>query len=529
MRALLAPLAVLLACGPGAPALEASTGGSDDTGASTGPDDGLQQFQCVEQTKLDILFVIEDAPAMAAAQAGVRGLTDVLFSFLPDSSGIDYRVAFIGAEIVGPHCPGAVADDGAFIGTSCRARLGDFPGELADRCTEACGLDAVPTLPTTVAGQAEARPRPWIERIGASNLGDLDPREAAACLALQGAAGCEYQAPLAALDRALDRTADPADPAFGFLRADARLHLVFVAASPECSFADGALGILDPNGDRVFWSDPDVATPGACWNAGVRCSGDPARFTDCTPSNHDLAGAADVADDQAVLRPVGELVDRLRALIADGRTTGVTIAVLAGLEAGSDASVYSRDCAPEQLAATAICPGCTTADGLQPTPPVRLRALAEAFRLSDDHPADLTSLCAPEQYDWDGVAPNLKGQINPFCVDTCAHDQDPQTPVIDPVCRLTATAPGEPPRDLPRCQEVLGEWQVPAGADACFAVLVDRDRTTPSPLDDMSPECADADHNAEFIVRRTTAPVDGLCYAGTCEPSTDPTRDCPYR
>jgi hypothetical protein len=71
MRAPLAPLLVLLACGPGAPAIESSTGGSDDTGATSGPGDEAPLY-CIEQRKLDILFVVEDAPAMAAAQTGVR-------------------------------------------------------------------------------------------------------------------------------------------------------------------------------------------------------------------------------------------------------------------------------------------------------------------------------------------------------------------------------------------------------------------------------------------------------------------------
>jgi hypothetical protein len=81
-------------------------------------------------------------------------------------------------------------------------------------------------------------------------------------------------------------------------------------------------------------------------------------------------------------------------------------------------------------------------------------------------------------------------------------------------CAVTDAVAGDPPTPLPTCVLVGDEFVPPDGADACAVILVDADGATPSPLDDLSPECADEGRDAE-VVRTAPAP-DGTCTAVTC-------------
>lgn len=500
----LAPLLVTLACSP-TPATTTedaatTTGGATTGGAPTtgGFDDPPQPLMCVERNQVDVLFVLEDGPAAAASQDAMRIAALVLGDVVAEARDYDLRVAFTGASVPGPQCDGADGDDGALQILPCRARPGDFVDPAAAAtCESTCPHDQLEILPTTIAGSPAAAPRPWLESITEVTNTTVPLREALACVAPAGDAGCRFPAPLAAMRRALDRTRDPADPAFGFLRPAAHLVVVFVAVSPDCSASPGAAAIFAP--DSPFLSDPMTPTPGLCWNAGVACTGDAPTFTTCDPAHFALDGTPGATPDAAVLVPVDDYKNYLQALVDDGLVASARVQALAGVPTGYPGQpiLYSQACDPAELAAAAICPGCTGMDQ-SPAPPVRLRALAEAFRGGADDPR-LTSLCGDPSELWIDYVGLDKLQLH--CVDDC--------PVGE--CRVvTETLPGGDPMVLPACEGTLDtELVPPPGSESCFALITG---------DLLSPECEDDGHTGEvFHVRSSFAPH-GTCTATECTP-----------
>ena len=503
LRRSLALAATLLACGPDDP---------KDPGDEGTP----QALGCVEREQLDILMVVEDSQAMADSPQSAALAAQALLAFFSEVGERDYRIAFVGTSVAGPAC--AAGDDGALQASSCRARLGDFADPAAG-CTDLCAHASLTLTPSPATPGGDAAVRPWIEEItGVSNLaGGVTPAEAAACLAPRGTAGCALASPLAALERALARTLDVGDPAYGFLRPDARLVVAFLSDTPDCSARPEAAPIFDPAGDRTFWSDPAAATPGLCWNAGVTCTPGPDAALRCEPDNHDLGGAAGVADGAAVLFPVAHYEALLRGLVDAGHTREVMVLGLTGVPtsyAGGELE-YSTSCSADALARDGICPGCS-AGGREAAPPVRVRALAERFPAGD---VALASMCGEPQFLWGSLTSDLLEQVRPACVAGCVADADPATPRLDPECTVSELRPGEEPQALPPC-EVSGEtYQAPAGSSACFALLTDASGTTSSPLDDLSQECSDEGSRAEVVVIRTAPPPDATCLTVLCRES----------
>lgn len=487
------------------------------------PDDateGWQTLACVERRKLDVLLIVEDSPAMAEEQPQVAEAARVLVDIVESEGDTDLRLAVTNTHVNAPHCP-VRPGDGVLRSTSCRARLTGFADDGV--CLAECALD----------GQLAAAP--WLELTsGRTNLDDgVDLGDAAACLAIQGLGGCELPSPLAAMELALARALDPADPAYGFLRPDAELVVAFIGVTADCSATDP--GIFDPNGDRRFWTDPARPTPGACWNAGVRCSGAPPELTACAPESWDMSGQPGADADAAVLLPVDHAVARLTALVQAGSTAGVTVTALGGVpvgyESGAVALRYSTSCPSDTLTEDGICPGCASERGAG-TPPVRVAAVAQAFAPPGE--PRVASVCGGDPaLMWAPAADRLREQIVPACLDACVADTDPTTAALEPECEVVEAVPGEEPAVVPPCEARVVDgapvYAVPDGHALCHAVLGDRDGRTPTPLDDLSYECADAGRNAELRLVRTAPPRDGACISVHCRPSADPAADCPAR
>lgn len=505
LRISLALTTLLLACGP-------------DGAKDPGDERVEQELGCVERDKLDILMVVEDSQAMADSPQSAARAAKALLAFFDEVGEHDYRIAFVGTSVPGSQCSARPGDNGELRSTSCQARLGDFADPVAG-CTDLCAHPSLGFTPTAVADQDGAAVRPWIESItGVTNLADgVAPADAAACLAPQGTSGCAFASPLAAMERALARTLDAEDPAYGFLRADAQLVVAFLSDTPDCSVRPEAATIFDPAGERVFWSDPAAATSGLCWNAGVTCTPATDTTLSCAPDNHDLGGAAGVADDAAVLFPVTHYETALRGLVTAGHTREVMIVGLAGVPlpyAGGPLD-YSTECSADELALHGICSGC--GEGTQETaPPVRVRALAELFPTGED---TLASMCGEPERVWGSLASDLLEPVKPACVTGCIADADPDTQLLDADCTVTEVRPGEEPRELPPC-EVSGEtYQVPAGADACFAALTDAANASASRLDDLSAECVAGGSQAEIVVVRDAPAPDATCVTTRCRES----------
>lgn len=114
------------------------------------------------------------------------------------------------------------------------------------------------------------------------------------------------------------------------------------------------------------------------------------------------------------------------------------------------------------------------------------------------------------------------------CVPKCIKDVAAATPKIDAECTVCDYHPVEGTCEpMAECDEVLGEWKLPAGESACFVARTDRDFGTPSPLDDLSDACIDRGSNADIFVLRSGEPPAGAVLAVSCTWSDIPAKDCP--
>ena len=391
----------MLGCSPdtaGVGVIEGADGGSGgevegDTGETEGDGAGGSGITIrLPNKKVDILFVIDDSGSMGAEQdtlaSNVASFLDVLER--PDVAA-DARIAFTTTDGGNPMCSGTTPELGALVLTSCRSRASDFTDAL-DVCESRCAFDSIGVLPTQTEIDPEPQARPWIEtRNGVSNLGesvcaagqdcDAVPTllQATQCFLPQGVSGCGFPQPLESMHGALERAADADDPAFGFVRDDAVLSVVFVTDGADCSYNPAHESIFLPDGDRTFWSDPDAAepTPAVCWNAAAACSG-----TDCDSADYDPLGGATSPDD-AVMRPVSRYIEQLQAIENDKKLEDpeqeVLVSLVAG--AGSDGTIVYQDSTDATFQDEfGIGPGCSSADGAA-APPLRLRELADALAI----------------------------------------------------------------------------------------------------------------------------------------------------
>jgi hypothetical protein len=351
---------------------------------------------------------------------------------------------------------------------------------------------------------------------------------------------------------ALLRAKDPTDPAYGFLRKDATLFVLFMTDEDDCSPAPGADEVFSSDGSKLFWSDPDAAAPtsAACWNAGVTCIGDPSGYDSCELTNKDLAGNEDVADADAVLQPLDRYVELFDALMVDKRALDPTqrplMAVVGG--AGPTGSLTFADVGdtdPEFQQTFGFGPGCTAPSGVpnQPiraTPPVRLRAMIDAIT-----PGNTFSVCAD---DWSAALEPIArrgswwgwGWIRPGCFPYCALDTDASTSELEPDCIIEQhLADADLAEHILECardetgyiiEAETHDYRMPSDdVHVCYALMTDASQSSPDVNDDMSPECSDESYNLEFkISRRPGHPAPGgTRVTATCSLSDQPSLMCP--
>lgn len=524
--------------------------------------EGTAQLQYIEPRKVDILIVLDNSSSMAAEQSGLIATLDLLIDAL-DSYDVaaDYRIAITTTDAGHPACPSSTPESGAFVLTSCSERLDEFiadgEGGSSDvralACADSCGLQAheLDILPTTTTEEPEPRPRPWLERVdGRTNLADgVELADALRCFAPQGVAGCDFESPLEAMHQALLRTQDPTDPAYGFLRVDAALLVLIITDEDDCSTAPGAASIFAADGGKLYWSDADADAPSSavCWNAGVACVGDPSGYDSCDPVNRDLTGNTDVADIDAVLRPVQRYVEILDAVMEPKRALDPTARPYLALAAGVDFNGNARyvdvgDSDPSFQRTFGIGPSCE-APGLdadhpiRATPPARLRALHEALA-----PGDIASVCGDDWlYALFGAGFFHKsGGLRPACFPECVLDTDVTTAIVEPDCIVEEHLPGfELAQRMPECardeqgyviEASSHDYQMPDDdVHVCHAMLTDDFGATGALSDDLSPECGRRGFNLEFkIARRPGHPgQQGSRVTATCSLSAQPSVQCP--
>jgi hypothetical protein len=499
--------------------------------------EGFVQLQYEKPHNVDILIVLDNSSSMAQEQAllanNLAPLIDVLEH---DSVEADYRIAITTTDAGHPACASGTPEGGAFVLTPCTSRLDEFvadgEGGASDvralACEDICGLDAaeLEILPTTTDEDPVPRPRPWLEFIdGRTNLPEgVSMADALSCFAPQGIAGCDFEMPLESMYQALLRAKDASDPAYGFLRKDAKLVVVIVTDEDDCSPAPGAEEIFSAEG----------ATSAACWNAGVTCVGDPSGYDSC-----------EATDVDAVLRPLSRYVELFDELMIDKLAIDSTqrplISILAGVGPNGD-PVFAEvgDSDPEFQQTFGIGPSCE-ADGEDPdrpiraTPPVRLLAMQAAL--------DARAVFSVCESDWtpvlEPIAERIYDGIRPACFTYCALDTDAATFEIEPDCIVHEEFADGSIRHIEECARdengysidpETHDFRMPSDdVHVCHAQLTDDFGLTPDLGDDMSPECTDLDYNLEFkIARRVGHPAKaGTRVTATCSLSAHPSISCP--
>ena len=241
---------------------------------------------------VDILFVIDNSGSMGEEQATLaanfESFINVLDRPLVDAS---YRIGVTTTDNGNPWCGSTGSEAGSLRMTSCRSRPTEFVFDGAtriDATQEAC-LDICPEewtnielQPSTIDGEDDAKPRPWLESIGGrTNLPEgLDTVQAFQCMGPQGIDGCGFESHLESMWKALRRAQTDDDPAHGFIRDGAILSVVHVTDEEDCSYSTDWDSIFLPEGDRTFWADPTAASPTSPKSS---CIGDPA-YSVCGPA-----------------------------------------------------------------------------------------------------------------------------------------------------------------------------------------------------------------------------------------------------
>lgn len=486
----------------------------------------LESTFCVDEApSVDVLLVIDDSASMGDTQHLLaRGLARFGETYDDSARGpIDYRIAVTTTSVTNSWCDDDL-QDGAFVDSSCRTRGDDLhvgathespAADMRELCLDACGFAELPIEPTSLGLGDTPRRRPWIEHIGLQrNFPDDVPAAAVLpCMGLVGVSGCTYEAPLEAAYLALARARDPSDAAYGFLRPDAALFILFITDEVDCSVPLEHAGIFDPAGSRELWA-PGATEPTSaiCWNAAMSC-------------DRSVVPYACAEADEGPLHPLARYTELLAAIELDKQHASGTDAqrVFVHVLGGTPENVYELEdmrfgpgMDADREMAFGIAPGCMLDDAdpatLDPLahPPGRLRQIADLY--AEDVP--LHSLCSSEYATALACVPGVL-DLTPACVVGCAADVDASTPELEVDCAMIEHAADGTTRTIPDCE---GEVP-PAGEDSCV-------RWTTG--DDTREVCAATGTNVDYALVRPSRRAPGSCVEITCRASMRRLFDCPY-
>ena len=483
---------------------------------------------------VDILFVIDNSGSMGEEQATLAQNFESFINVL-EEPGVEanYRIAVTTTDNGNPWCQGTGPEAGKARLTSCLSRPTEFVfngammvDAFAEACEAVCPAEwtNIEIQPSVVTGDSEERARPWLENIeGRTNLPEgLTTTQAFQCFGPQGIDGCGFESHLESMWKALRRSTTDGDPMFGFIRSNAILSIVHVTDEADCSHNNDHETIFLPEGNRVFWSDQDAASPtsAVCWNAGVQCDGN-----GCQSVNLDVNGNQVEGDPEkeAVLRPLSRYTEIVQQLENQKQEITpdqeVLVALIGGVNSDGSVSYQESLTDPQFQADFGIGPGCESSAG-RAVPPVRLREFAEEFQVAGAN--NMFSICdADYSPALRAIATAIADQVKPACMPACVADNDPVTPdVLDPSCTLIQEAPRDDgtfeETNIPECN---GD-EVPEGFNVCYQALVG---------DQMDDFCVDSGFNLQFqLVRREGFPAPGgTSVSATCQLSQNKQFDCP--
>ncbi|MCX4239276.1 vWA domain-containing protein [Paraliomyxa miuraensis] len=491
-------------------------GTSTTNDSSTGPASCIDVPQlCTVELSLrravDILFVVDNSGSMGGDQATlVQSFASFVEVLEGQQVGANYRIGVT-----------TTAGDGVLKATSCLSRLNDFIfhgvfGDVDERqrgCLDHCAIEDIPL------------PNPWVEKSdGQTNLPPgVGMAQALQCVGPPGINGPGFERPLESMRAAL------LDDPSGFIRNDALLAVIFVTDEADCSTDDDSEFWLK-NFGQVFWTTPERATSGVCWNAGVTCVGGPGVYDDCFAVDKGQNGLPTMDEDEAVLYPVQRYIDTLTQIAAQKQLEGgqgeVLVAALAGVPLDypdTGVVVYADSPLPDFNIEYGMGPGCghgTEAVQDPPgIPPVRLRQFAEAFATDE---RNVYSICSDDYAVALTQIADALGELNEHaCISGCVVDADPGTPALDPDCTLVERfADGTPDQVVPPCLVFDDGWDFPGDdVHTCFRALTDVGESTTTPFDDMTAQCVTIGSNVELDVeRREGVPIAaGTSVAVSCQ------------
>ena len=265
---------------------------------------------------LDLVFVLDDGPAMAGWQATLATqLSNLMMTAQCAPSGV---VAGLHVGVVSSDMGLGTAANAAIPGCHASGWDGNFRSQPEAMCTDTT-LDPSATFISDIGSTHNFTATDDATASGATKVFQ--------CIAQLGDGGCGFGQPLAGLDRALGADGEPPPAAnAGFLRPDAYLMIVFISNQDDCSAPAGTslfslddpaqndladpqgplthyrcshVGHLcvDPNGDRIA---PPIEPPAGAISVG----GVPTLpLTNC--ASNEAAGA---------LTPVSKLIADIKSL-----------------------------------------------------------------------------------------------------------------------------------------------------------------------------------------------------------------------
>lgn len=487
-----------------------------------------------ERTMADVLLVIDDSPSMRtfAGNGDLAGNLAAFAELIEDhETRFDIRFAITTTSVPGPTCVGPLARGGELLTDTCASQPDlTFVGpaeletevlDLQAACTDVCPLAQLDLRPSPIADyQTELAIRPWIEADNNSYRGNLPSdvtlEQALVCAGMRGFAGCEYESPLAAASRALEHMRTPGDPAHGFLRDGAKLLIVFIGDEDDCSHPDASATIFDPDGQDVFWTDPDGPSSGVCHRASTACDEDGCEVIDRDRSGEPTEAFADAA------------LTSLIMFEAELETLRQEREVLVSLVGGVDQLGTLRWPTPTaddqaRVEEFGWAPGCDGPDERFAQPPGRIHSIIS--------PGAAYSICEPN---WTPVLEPLATIIKGGCCRTWLApigiaDADPDFPGLQPDCELRVRTAIDELWPIPQClrdeqgwiiDPEIHDYRIPDDADRCWAWLSDPDGQTEDVHDDLWPEVVEDGHLAQLLI--STRPgvflPRGSIYESVCTP-----------
>jgi len=507
-------LTLLIAAGCGrSSAFVLEQGGSE--GGASGEDDGATGADvvpnCDDQPELcsvrlhlrravDILFVVDNSGSMGGEQATLAESFASFIQVLEEQQvGANYRIGITTTD-----------GTGNLRATSCLSRLEEFQfswafGDLDERqrgCLDNCATQSLSLTP------------PWVEKeAGSTNLPPgIDMATALQCIGPQGINGPGFEYPLESMRSALTRE-------HGFVRDDALLAVIFVTDEADCSMDADTNAWIQSEFGSVFWTIPDRASSGACWAAGVSCTGGPGVYDTCYSVDKDRFGAPTQNEDEATLYPLSRYEEVLTEVSLAKQEAGgqgeVLVALLAGVPLGypqGEPLVYADSFDPMFTAEYGIGPSCgqgtETVHSPPGIPPVRLREFAESFETAG---RNIFSICDDDYSIALQQIADAIGEVNTrACVNGCVSDGNASMSGLQPLCSLVEKQSiDDPGTVVARCTETPEGWDFPSPAvNICYRPLTDRSNATLTTQDDMSAQCVTVGSNLELVVeRREGAPV----------------------